>query len=239
MAALVRKCCWKWAVGHKSSSKGKPQVITASSFITKVDGTCTEGVYEQLLIMPEVRAVQQPRGFLPIKWATHSWTVAADTEHMSPWAHGCPWGLPVRQPASCLRTLLGRLAGFLSKGTESTSGNRGGETRKLWPPFLSAGETTFAEISFQAEPWEDKDEPGGPPFPDGRASALMSVPEKPCRMCGDLRAPETAAVMGNDFVRVHTLRVYLIRCISKPCPPPAAAPSPRNSPETQVLRPPL
>ena len=41
---------------------------------------------EQLLIMPEVRAVQQPRGFLPIKWAAHSWTVAADTEHVSPWA---------------------------------------------------------------------------------------------------------------------------------------------------------
>ena len=69
----------------------------------------------------------------------HSWTVAADTEHVSPWAHGCPWGLAVRQPDSCLRILLGRLVGFLSKGIESTSGNRGGETRKLWPPFLSAG----------------------------------------------------------------------------------------------------
>lgn len=44
MAALVGKCCWEGAVGYKSPSKGKPQAITASSLITKVDGMLT-GVY--------------------------------------------------------------------------------------------------------------------------------------------------------------------------------------------------
>ena len=44
MAALVGKCCWEGAVGYKRPSKGKPQAITASSLITKVDGTLT-GVY--------------------------------------------------------------------------------------------------------------------------------------------------------------------------------------------------
>lgn len=200
---------------------------------------CSPEFMEQLLIMPEARAGQQPRGFRPIKWAVHSWTVAADTENVSPWAHSCPWGLAVRQPASCLRTLLRRLAEFLSKGIESTSGNReGGQGNTGLLPFLLV-KPLSRNLSFQAEPWEDKDEPGGPPFPNDRANALMSVPEKPGRMCGDLRAPETAAVMGNDSIRVHTLGVYLIRCIPKPRPPPAAAPSPRNFPEMQVLRPPL
>ena len=195
---------------------------------------------EQLMIMPEVRAVQQPRGFLPIKWAAHSWTVAADTEHVSPWAHGCPWGLAVRQPDSCLRILLGRLVGFLSKGIESTSGNRGGETRKLWPPFLSAGETTFAEIFLSRQsPGKIRTSQVDTLFPMAEPVPLCLF-QRSLVGCVGTSEPQKLHLMGNDSIRVHTLRVYLIRCIiPKPRPPPAIAPSPRNSPEMQVLRPPL
>lgn len=166
---------------------------------------------------------------LPIKWAVHSWTVAANTEHVSPWAHGCPTRSRCKT-ARLSQDTADDLQGSFLKAQRVLPLATGEETRKLWPPFLSVGETTFAAIFLSRQrTGKIRTSSGGPPFPMA-GSTLMSVPEKPGRVCGDLRAPETAAVMGMTPSSAH-LRIYLIRRIPKPHPPPAAAPSPRNSPE--------
>lgn len=112
MAALVRKVLLlEGAVDYKSPSKGKPQE-SASSLIRKVDGALTG--YKQFdYARSQGSAHPAASGFHCPSNGPSSWTVAADRTCVSPLGSWLSLGSRCKTTLPC-RTLLGRLAGFLS-----------------------------------------------------------------------------------------------------------------------------